>query len=82
MNRFTSLLFNYCFSHGYGVRGIYDQNLSFTEAYEIIKDHDGLEMAEKWKNSEDEYFDFRNGDFYILSNKEFVEEDWEPFDDY
>lgn len=79
--KFQSQRFHHCFDCGYGEKGVHSSGLSFEEAYKILESH-SIETAIRWKQSCETYFDYGHGDYYMIADTDFNEEDWEGSQDY
>jgi hypothetical protein len=78
---FQEQAFYYCYDCGWGEKGVTDYCISFQQAYDIILDSTCKEVADRFKNEEEGWFDFRV-DRYMISEQCFNDEDWQGSQDY
>ena len=70
-----------CYDCGWGEKGVHDYEITFDQAYQIIVDRSGKEAADRWAETEEDYFYF-GVDQYMLTSGSFDADAWEGSDDW
>ena len=73
--------FYHCYDCGWGECGVHDYAITYDQAYQIIADRSGKEAADKWAETEDDYFEFY-GERHMVASGSFHPENWEGSDDW